>query len=200
MRARDWKSQLGRWEEGWVCIVCGFPALPQPALGESTGGWTAEYCPSCGYEHGYHEDAGQCYSSWRDAWVLTGMPWRLPSVEAEDSASSYAALRTPPAWWAPDKHLARLFGDELVPEVVLRSSVLHAALESLPTEGESLALLEVVHGAPRRCLTAAIDALCLPAFGPNMHDVDPTVRRLRREAAKALIRIQQGIGRVRTIR
>ena len=82
---------------GFVCPVCGFPDLPEPAW--DIGG-SQEICPSCGTQFGYHDAAGrtdsdraQIHKELRERWIADGMMWQSGQ---------------PPTGWDPVRQLARL--------------------------------------------------------------------------------------------
>lgn len=79
----------------YVCPVCGFPSLQEPARTPSGGG-SYEICPCCGFQFGVSDDdAGFTFAQWRAAWRKRGLPW----------SSKYIL---PPPGWNAESQLAVL--------------------------------------------------------------------------------------------
>jgi hypothetical protein len=84
----------------YVCLVCGYPNLDEPPLGDKLGiGGSDEICPCCGTHFGYHDAAGgdpvrrkEVYKELRRKWIANGMKWRARSEQ-------------PPTGWDPVKQL-----------------------------------------------------------------------------------------------
>jgi transcription elongation factor Elf1 len=57
----------------FVCPVCGFNELPEPAYDE-TGTSSFEICPCCGTEFGY-DDSSVKHSELRKKWISAGAKW-----------------------------------------------------------------------------------------------------------------------------
>jgi predicted RNA-binding Zn-ribbon protein involved in translation (DUF1610 family) len=73
--------------EEFVCPVCGFPELEEPAY--ARGAPSHEICPSCGTEFGYddvHADMNRAdiYASLRQQWADTGFRWSGISSDPAD--------------------------------------------------------------------------------------------------------------------
>jgi hypothetical protein len=80
--------------DGYVCPVCGYPALTEPPYTNSGGSY--EICYSCGFEFGVSDlDEDYTFESWRAEWIARGMPWS-------------SAGRPRPADWDPARQLAHL--------------------------------------------------------------------------------------------
>ena len=80
----------------FVCPVCGFPGLVEPARAPSGEG-SDEYCPSCDFQFGVTDDDRHFTDeAWREAWIKDGMPWRQARYEP------------PPDDWDPETHLREL--------------------------------------------------------------------------------------------
>jgi hypothetical protein len=83
----------------YTCPVCGYPDLTDMPRTESGGSY--EICWSCGFEFGVtDDDLGYSYETWRDEWILRGMPWASPDV------------RTPPPGWDPAKQLSNVVNSD----------------------------------------------------------------------------------------
>lgn len=61
--------------ERFVCCVCGFRELTEPAR-RAGGGGSFEICPSCGFQIGVtDDDRGYTYEAWGELWIALGYPW-----------------------------------------------------------------------------------------------------------------------------
>lgn len=61
--------------EKYICPVCGYPEMDEPARYDS-GGASLEFCCCCGFQFGFHDDSeGITYKKWRTDWVAKGMIW-----------------------------------------------------------------------------------------------------------------------------
>ena len=59
----------------YICPVCGFPDLYEPAYDVDLG--SLEICPSCGFQFGKTDDDEHItHEEWRRNWVTRGMLWR----------------------------------------------------------------------------------------------------------------------------
>jgi len=64
----------------YLCPVCGWFGLRDPPY-DSTGSPSYEICCCCGFEFGFDDGSnGETYSSYRDKWVESGMPWFDPDT------------------------------------------------------------------------------------------------------------------------
>ncbi len=83
-----------------ICPVCGCDHLHEPAY-DDEGGGSYEFCPSCGFQFGYHDngedvdDSTIFHQRWRQQWIEGGMVWWSPS-------------RQPPESWSPLAQLLRI--------------------------------------------------------------------------------------------
>lgn len=79
----------------YICPVCGYAELDQPAYGEGGFG-SDEICPSCGYQFGItDDDEGISHEEWRFQWIASGMRW-------------YGKGYAEPEGWDPEKQLEQL--------------------------------------------------------------------------------------------
>lgn len=82
----------------FMCPVCGFDGLEEPARTLSGGG-SDEYCPSCDFQFGVTDiDQGFSDAAWRTLWVARGKPW------------SHLLYEPQPPGWNPDAFLASVGG------------------------------------------------------------------------------------------
>ncbi len=77
----------------YVCPVCGFPGLDEPAY-DSHGCASFGICPCCGTEFGY-DDSSRAHAELRAEWIRGGMPW-------------WSRSREPPVAWDPAEQLRSL--------------------------------------------------------------------------------------------
>ncbi len=64
----------------YTCPICGFDQLGDRPRTPS-GGRSLEYCPSCGFQFGWHDDdQGISDEDWRAQWIKGGMQWAIPEV------------------------------------------------------------------------------------------------------------------------
>jgi hypothetical protein len=78
----------------YLCPVCAFPGLPEPAY--SRDGGSLEICFCCGFQFGYTYAAlGEAgHKKWRDEWIRNGMKWSNPNP--------------PPDNWDPTEQLKNI--------------------------------------------------------------------------------------------
>ena len=67
--------------ETYICPVCGYPELDQPAWDPNTGSPSFDICPSCGCEFGYHDATLEAKERYRRNWVQKGAPWFKPELK-----------------------------------------------------------------------------------------------------------------------
>jgi hypothetical protein len=167
-------------EDGYVCPVCGFPAVQDAPAGLTHAGWSDEFCESCGYQFGVDRLA---FAAWRATWIAAGMPWEARSVG-------------PPDWWNPREHLARLSDEQLVDPIVF-SEAEAASIERHVEGARTIALLSHASDGLRRLelteLTDLVSSLiestrCRGACVQDIRNLDDALRRL--------VRTQEVVGRV----
>ena len=79
---------------GYLCPVCGFDGLDEPAY-SWYGGGSYEFCPSCDFQFGVTDDnEGIAFHEWREAWIERGTPW--------------SGTGSPPVGWDPQAQLRNL--------------------------------------------------------------------------------------------
>jgi len=98
---------------GSVCPVCWFPAVIVELCGR--GDATREsWCPSCGYECGFHEmTCGIGVDEWRTGWIAQGMPWSSKNVPEPAGWNPFVQLgeglvETNRAWAAVERKVCRI--------------------------------------------------------------------------------------------
>lgn len=82
----------------YMCPICGYPELDEPAYhgNEKSGLGSLEYCPSCVFQFGWHDDDQHItHEQWRQQWITKGMPWGSKGVK-------------PPADWNPRQQLLNI--------------------------------------------------------------------------------------------
>jgi len=60
-------------EGSFLCPVCGYDALEEPAY-DQDGCSSFEICPSCGTQFGY-DDSSAAHAKLREEWINAGMKW-----------------------------------------------------------------------------------------------------------------------------
>lgn len=85
--------------QNFKCPVCGYAGLGEsPYAGNGEGSY--EICSSCGFEFGVSDDdRGFSHATWRQRWILQGMPWAAAGIEAE------------PVGWDPAEQVRRVGGE-----------------------------------------------------------------------------------------
>lgn len=69
---------------GFICPVCGFDGLLEPAYDES-GSPSYEICMSCGFEFGFDDDSeGVSFEAHRRQWLDDGATWFDPDARPAD--------------------------------------------------------------------------------------------------------------------
>lgn len=69
---------------GFICPVCGFDGLLEPAYNEQGSG-SFEICPSCGFEYGYDDDdLGVTHEEHLAQWLAAGAEWFDPEARPAD--------------------------------------------------------------------------------------------------------------------
>ncbi len=77
--------------EYYVCPVCGYPELDEPAV-DAYGCASFDICSCCGTQFGYH-DATRPHAQLRAEWLQAGARWR-------------SRARQPPPDWSASRQLA----------------------------------------------------------------------------------------------
>ncbi len=76
----------------YICPVCGYDHLYEPAYDEEGGGGSYEFCPSCGFQFGVSDDAYHItHNEWRQQWIENGMQW-------DDTGPGGRENERPPNW------------------------------------------------------------------------------------------------------
>ena len=66
---------------GYLCPICGFPDLDEPAYDLLTGDPTFEICPCCGHEYGYGDPTTLTgKENFLRKWIGMGTPWSTPDL------------------------------------------------------------------------------------------------------------------------
>jgi len=65
----------------YLCPVCGYPNLDEPAWDPNTGIPSFNICPSCGCEFGYNDATPQARENHLKNWVKQGAPWFRPELK-----------------------------------------------------------------------------------------------------------------------
>lgn len=88
----------------YMCPVCGYPYLSEPAYNVTIskdaplydGEPSYEICPCCLFEFGYDDmDQGYTFEQWRQKWIDGGMVWGN-------------GKHTPPKDWNPREQVAKV--------------------------------------------------------------------------------------------
>ena len=66
--------------EKYICPVCGYPELSNPAWDIKTGTPSFDICSCCGCEFGYHDVTPHTKEKYRNDWVNNGANWFKPEL------------------------------------------------------------------------------------------------------------------------
>ncbi len=77
-----------------LCLVCGFDYVDEPPWGPDGDSPSFDICACCGVEFGYTDSSIESIKQFRQQWIDSGWPWRMPKM-------------TPPGWDS-EKQLSNL--------------------------------------------------------------------------------------------
>lgn len=65
----------------YLCPICGYPDLDEPAYNLLTGDPSFDICPCCGYEYGYGDPTTSASKEiFLRNWIRLGTPWSRPGL------------------------------------------------------------------------------------------------------------------------
>ena len=68
----------------YICPVCGYPGLDEPAWDNKYGTPSYNICPCCGCEFGYEDATPKAKDSYLRIWIHNGAPWRKPELKSQE--------------------------------------------------------------------------------------------------------------------
>ena len=68
----------------YICPVCGYPDLEEPAWDINTGAPSFDVCPCCGCEFGYEDATAIGKNRHLVKWVKSGANWFEPDLKPEN--------------------------------------------------------------------------------------------------------------------
>jgi hypothetical protein len=71
-------------EKLYICPICGYPGLKEPAWGNDGKSPTFEICPCCGCEFGYEDARPEGAKEFRKRWIATGGKWHDPTLKPKN--------------------------------------------------------------------------------------------------------------------
>jgi hypothetical protein len=70
--------------EKYICPVCGYPDLEEPAWDINTGAPSFDICPCCGCEFGYGDATAKGKKRHLVKWIKSGAIWFEPNLKPAD--------------------------------------------------------------------------------------------------------------------